>query len=153
MSDVVSAFLDAIRAAGISPPSEIRADGRLHRYRLEEDRKDQLTGWYVLHLDEPASGAFGSWRTGERHTWTAKVERRLSPEERRTIEARIAADRAARDAEEAELRRAAAGKARYLWNLARRDVPAAHPYLLRTIISARGPARLGSGGANRANRA
>src|SRR6476620_10328869 len=60
----------AMHAVGLTPFKDagLVADGRVHRYRVEGDKPGSKNGWYVLH-DAPHAGAFGSWKTGETHTW------------------------------------------------------------------------------------
>lgn len=46
--DSITQFRDAMRAAGIMPPDAIEADGSLHRYRVDGDKRRSLNGWYCL---------------------------------------------------------------------------------------------------------
>jgi phage/plasmid primase-like uncharacterized protein len=66
----MAAFRAAIEAAGLRPPADLKADGRLHRFSTSPRPADDA-GWYVLHPDAPTAGAFGDWRTGLSQTWCA----------------------------------------------------------------------------------
>ena len=63
MSDIINQFRDAIAAAGLTPPDEIIDDGKIHRFSSNGKPRDE-SGWYVLHSDGVAAGAFGDWREG-----------------------------------------------------------------------------------------
>src|SRR6202521_3804470 len=93
---VAELFRNAIRAAGIEPPEKIIADGTFQRFASNGKRSDDA-GWYKLHLDGIAAGAFGDWRTGLNGTWCQQTGRPLSDAERRELSARI--EQAKREAE------------------------------------------------------
>ena len=71
MSDPASDFLAALQAAGLAPAGSFvpRSDGRLHRYRLHDERPGKRSGWYVLHPGDPPHGHAGDWRTDNRLDW------------------------------------------------------------------------------------
>ena len=129
MRDPIEQFRDAIRAAGLTPPDIIEADGRLHRFPSNGKPRDDA-GFYALHLDAPPAGHFGCWRTGLAETWRADIGRKLTPEEREANRKRMAELKAQREAEEAKRRAAASSKAGKLWKA---GTPAGedHPYLIR----------------------
>lgn len=133
MADPIQEFCAAMRAAGLATDAVITADGRLHRFNVEGDKRGKRNGWYVLHLDGVAAGSFGSWRTGESHQWCARAEREMSGEEREQNRRRIAAAKVEREAEEAKLREVARLKAEKLWARAGL-VDSAHPYLVNKNI-------------------
>src|SRR3990172_3274803 len=89
-------FRNAIRSAGLEPPDEIIANGTLQRFASNGERGDDA-GWYKLHVDGIAAGAFGDWRTGFKGTWHQQSARPLSDAERRELSARI--EQAKREAE------------------------------------------------------
>ncbi|MEL5850116.1 MAG: hypothetical protein U7M05_12275, partial [Candidatus Igneacidithiobacillus chanchocoensis] len=95
MDNPLMAFYEALQAAGVAPtkPSELVADGLLHRHRIEGDRVGTRNGWHTVHLDNPPSAAGGSWKTGQRVTWTAKRRDRMNPQELETLRQRIEQDR------------------------------------------------------------
>ena len=130
------AFYDALQSAGVAPasPSALVADGLLHRHRIEQDKPGSLNGWHVLHLDSPASGAGGSWKTGERANWCGKRLQSLTTAERETLRLRIEQDKRRAQAEQEARHRAATAKAARIWANAAPASPA-HPYLVRKGIA------------------
>jgi putative DNA primase/helicase len=131
--DAVDQFRDAIRAAGLTPPDVIEADGQLHRFSSSGKRNDDA-GYYVLYVDGMPAGHFGDWRTGFSANWQANIGRTLTDAERSAYCERIAAMKSARAAEEACVRAQAATTAGALVNagtLATSD----HPYLVRKGVA------------------
>jgi len=125
-------FRRAMSDAGITPPSEIIPDGKLHRFSTN-GRKGDKSGWYRRHPDEPASGAFGDWREGGKgdfHKWTARNPQTWTPEERAEYERRIEEAKAQRDAE----RQRDAKKAR---ETAKRELDRAEPAAAHTYLTAK----------------
>jgi putative DNA primase/helicase len=135
-SDPVTAFLDAMAAAGCAAAGvSIVPDGKLHRFDIVGRRKGSEHGWYKLHLDGVPAGAFGDWREGITHTWCAKTDRRMTAEERTAFKRQMEESRAeaakALAAAHAEARKV--GKAVY--DVAR-PAEATHPYLARKGVIA-----------------
>lgn len=132
-----NAFRQAMAGAGLDTPDKIIPDGRLHRCRIDGDRAGKRDGWYVLHLDPPASGAFGHWRTGTKGTWCAKSRDRITPGEWAVIQRRIEANRTARQQEEHKRHRRAQTLAVAMWA---RAYPATNdlPYLTRKRVRSYG---------------
>lgn len=129
-------FRDAIRAAGITPPNRIVADGKLHRF-ASDDRHADKTGWYVLHVDGIAAGAFGCWRKGFQSSWRIDIERKLTPQEEADCRARMEmANRLAREQRERELDEAQ-HNAVAKWSAAVEGCDD-HPYLVRKGVRAHG---------------
>ena len=58
MSDPIEHFRLAIAAAGLEAPDSINANGAIHRFSTNGKRGDD-SGWYMLHTDGIAAGAFG----------------------------------------------------------------------------------------------
>jgi putative DNA primase/helicase len=134
----VRQFAEALVAAGLGMAKPgVDADGRLHRYRVDGDKAGSLNGWYVLHLEAQPFGAFGSWKTGQSETWTAADRNQMTEAERRALRERMAAAKAARDAEQAKIHAEARSRAAKLWA---RSGPAGndHPYLVRKGVRAYG---------------
>lgn len=133
-----TAFIEVMRSAGILPsePDRIEADGHLHRFHVEGDKRGSRNGWAVLHLDRVACGAFGHWRTGKQSTWCGGSRERLTPAEQARMEAGIATAKSVREAERLTLAVAAQTRAHRLWGQA--AAPAAHPYLLAKGVQAYG---------------
>lgn len=129
MNNPTSAFRAVIEAAGLRPGESVLADGQLHRCPVD-GKPNARDGAYVLHLDAPAaSGWWQNWRTGEDGKWTAKEASNLSPAERQALQARIEADRRARQEEKAKRHAEAAGKAVAVLDKA--ILCRTHPYLAR----------------------
>ncbi len=133
ISDPTCEFKEFMRNAGIATNEAITADGRLHRFNVEDDKHGKRNGWYVLHLDGLPAGSFGSWRTGSNYQWCAKSEREISDEERDKNRQRMIAAKSEREAEEAKMREAARIKAESLWGEAGL-VKANHAYLVKKGI-------------------
>jgi putative DNA primase/helicase len=135
-ADNLGDFAAAIAAAGLGSPSII-ADGDIHRFRAEGDRAGTRNAWYCMFLDGRPAGAFGSWKTGERHTWCAGGQDSLTPAERETFRRLVEAAKARRAAELADQYASAAERAE---RIIERSTPATedHPYLFRKGIEAHG---------------
>ena len=138
-----ASMLDAMRAAGLAPAKalDLRDDGKLNRYRVEGDKGGSRNGWYVQHCSPNPAGAFGSWKTGESHTWREATTTPQTPAERAELAQRIRDMQAAREAEQVAVHASAAGRAAKLWERAH---PAnnAHPYLKRKHVPAIGVRQL-----------
>jgi putative DNA primase/helicase len=133
-----TSFLDAMRAAGLPPVKfEPVADGRIHRFRVEGDKAGSRNGWCVLYAAPIGHGSFGSWRTGESHTWRAEAERTMTPSELAEQRRQFEAMRRQRVEEEAHIREEARGKAARLWDMTK-PAEAGHPYLVRKGVKAWG---------------
>jgi putative DNA primase/helicase len=139
--NAIEGFRDAMHRAGLVPPDVIEADGLLHRYQVEGDKRGSLNGWYCLHLDGRAAGIFGSWKTGQRETWAADGKR-MNDTEREAFAALIQAAKAKAQAERRTEHEARATEARADWVAA---VPAdpAFPYLLTKGVKVHGLRQLG----------
>lgn len=132
-------IIDAIRAAGLAPHGDLilAADGKLQRYRVEGDKAGSRNGWAVLHSQPVMAGAFGSWKTGETHTWCERASKPPTAGERLELQRQMAAAQAARAAEQLTVQTAARERAGKLWALAH-PATNAHPYLQRKQIGAYG---------------
>ncbi len=144
--EIVDAFLDAMRDAGLEP--EFRhgqkieigpnRDGKPHRFHVSGDSKGSRNGWYVLFVDGIPAGEFGSWKSGYRQTWCLKNPTELTPEERRAIDKRMADAKAAREKEQREREGEAARLANLHWESAVDVVGDDHPYLKRKGVVSHG---------------
>lgn len=133
-SEIVDSFRDAMRRAGIAPPDKIEPDGFLHRFHVEGDRIGSANGWYLLHMDGRAAGAFGSWKAGVWSKWSA-VKGHESRGDRDAFAAMIDAARAKVQAERRAEHEARAIEAWHEWS--RGDSPdSAHPYLVAKGVKA-----------------
>jgi len=135
--EVIDAFRQAMREAGVDTAAELVADGRLHRVPASGDRRGRKDGWYVLHDDGVPNGIFGHHRLGIRSQWSAKPERELTAAEKAENARRIEAARKAREADELKARRDAAKRAAELWDGAT-PATAEHPYLVRKGVQPHG---------------
>lgn len=130
---VIEQFRHAMQAAGLTPPSSIIPDGKLHRFASNGKQNDNA-GWYVFHLDGVPVGCFGDWRTGFTQTWRADIGRALTIEEEDQHHAKVEAIKREREAEEIRRRTEAREKANLIWAEA---LPCAnHPYLIAKQIQA-----------------
>ncbi|SEQ62229.1 putative DNA primase/helicase [Solimonas aquatica] len=143
LAQIIDQFRSAMRSAGLDTDTEIAADGALHRFRVEGDKRGQRNGWYVLHGDGLPAGEFGCWKRGIAETWRADIGRTLTPAEEAEHRKRLEEARRAREAEQAKLRAEARRKAARLWNEAAERVKAAHPYLVKKAVKAYGSRQLG----------
>ena len=130
---------DAMASAGLRPhkPFDLNSDGKIRRYRIEGDKSGSTNGWAVLHDGPVPFGAFGSWKTGETHTWRMETFKPLTAQERAEIQQRTKALHLARDRELDVVRAEARVKASKLWGRAR-PATNAHPYLQRKRVNAYG---------------
>jgi putative DNA primase/helicase len=142
--DSVQAFRAAMAAAGIEPPAEVIADGRLHRFSANGKRTDDAD-WYILHGDSIPAGVFGCWRTGLMQTWSARGEYDLSPVERAALAHRITAMKLTREREQRQRADRAANAAAVRWAAAlsvtcvsNASECQGHPYLSAKGIQAHG---------------
>lgn len=136
VTNIESAFADAIRATGLPVPDEIIADGKLRRFKTG-GRGPSRNGWYRLHADGVPAGAFGCWRAGISETWCAKSSSDMSPTERQAHVERIRAMQAERQAEEQAMHAKAREEAQALWNGAQPAAPD-HQYLTRKAVKPHG---------------
>ncbi len=82
-------FRKAIADAGLTPPLEVVADGRLHRFASNGEPGDGA-GWYVS-FPTGAGGVFGCWRQGLRRLWFGQDRRTMPRAERRELSIQISA--------------------------------------------------------------
>jgi putative DNA primase/helicase len=122
-----SDFFAQARAAGLEIRTETPPDGRIHRCHVKGDRAGTRNGWYVLFPD-PLAGAFGHWKSGLSEKWCASGGAIFTPAQRKALAAQMAADKAAREAEEEARHRTARGEAERRWSAALACF-GGHPYL------------------------
>ncbi len=138
MNGVERDFADALAAAGLEAFEHgfrIRADGRIHRYRLADDKPGKRNGWFVLHDGAAPFGFGGDWKSGHRLDWIALEVNGKRVEKDAYDKARQ------RHADEQQATWARAQlRAQDIW--ARLPVARAdHPYLMKKQV-APGPCRL-----------
>jgi putative DNA primase/helicase len=129
MRNPAQEFRAEIQRAGLTPPDEVIADGKLHRFPTNGRRGDD-SGWYVLHADGIPAGAFGDWRSGISSTWRADVDRPLTPDEEAAARRRFDELRKKDETQRQARAERAAALAAEIWKAAR---PAGedHCYLKR----------------------
>lgn len=134
---------NAMSAAGIDPPPDIRIDGQLHRFSTKGRARDD-SGWYLIFPDDPIAGRFGCWRDGIDAVFRADMGREYTTSENMAIARRQSEAKAERD--EARQRKAevAASTVETIWGEATGADPA-HPYLQRKGISPHGARTTGDG--------
>ncbi len=127
---------DAMAAAGLAPAKaiELNPDGKIHRYRITGDKAGSLNGWVVFHGE---FGSFGSWKTGETHTWHPARSQPLTPAEQAAMTERIKATRAAQAQLQSTIHAEARTRAQKLWSTAH-PATNANPYLKRKQAQACG---------------
>lgn len=137
---------DAMLDRGITPPTDISIDGKLHRFRsgTKGEAGHDKSGWYVIYGDGIPSGQFGDWRTGEAINFRADIGRELSMAEQLTNTRRQAEAKAMREAELKLTRQAAENTVNTIWESAHAASPE-HPYLKRKGIQTHGARITGDG--------
>ena len=118
MNGAEHSFLAAIAAAGLTPPPSIVADGAIHRFSTNGKRGDDA-GWYLMHADGIASGAFGCWRTGLQLTWSQRPSVGLSQHEKERHRQLISVMHAQRMLDRSRQQELAAAAAAHRWNAAK----------------------------------
>ncbi|WP_321336526.1 toprim domain-containing protein [Breoghania sp.] len=133
----IEAFVDAMASVGVNLDRSSKggphpvADGQLHRAdALGKKSKRNQHIWYVLHIDEPSSGAFGDLQSGVQDTWTREQPQRMSAVDRDILKRRIEETRRAREAEQKALNEAAAIAAGRIMKATGKASPD-HAYLAR----------------------
>ena len=143
MSSSLQTFRDILNAKGLIP-SEIIADGKLHRCPTQTKLHKQ-NGAYIAHLDTPATLWWCNWESCEQDTFTEAEERTLSQEEREASQQRQAAIKQQREAEFVERRSAASKKAQRELDASEPCSPD-HSYLRRKGIPPLGKIRQNQNG-------
>lgn len=135
----MTSMIDAMRGAGLAPARDLTLspDGKLIRYRVEGDKPGSRNGWAVLHGGAVMAGAFGSWKTGEQHTWHEQAARPQTPAQRAEVQRQVRAMQQARAIEQQAVHDAARTKAARLWSTAH-PATNAHPYLQAKRVPAYG---------------
>jgi putative DNA primase/helicase len=132
----VDKFRVVMLDTGIACRDRLVADGKLHRFYVEGDRRGSRNGWYCLHLDGIPAGAFGSWKLGLSQAWCAKDKAALSHAERLEYRARLDDIKRQREAELTDRHTKARERALAIWRLA--QPVESHPYLSQKRVRAYG---------------
>jgi len=140
-------LLDAIRAAGLTPPGEVVMDGKIHRFASGakgSGGSGDKAGWYLAFGDGVPAGRFGCWRSGVEVTWRADVGRKYTSAEEMAHVRRMAEAKVLRDAELARKHEVAATTVETIWSAAQ-AASSDHPYLVRKSIKTHGARVTGDG--------
>lgn len=132
MNDLIDQFRQAIAAAGLTPPTEIIDDGVIHRFS-SGGKPTHKNGWYMLHTDGIAAGAFGDWREGFTQNWCCKSDHSMTEKERLEHREKIKAMQRMREDEIAKRQKLAAASAHQRWMVA--SPCTQHEYLIRKGIA------------------
>lgn len=136
MKDYIEQFKDAIRAAGITPPEVVEADGQIHRYSTN-GKPDDEAGWYILYCDGIPAGSFGDWRTVVAENWKADIGRNLTREEKAAQTKKLEILKLQREEEKKNRNREAREEAERIWKAAKPAL-ADHPYLNKKSVKTYG---------------
>lgn len=80
MSNPLQNFRDILTDKGLIP-SDIEADGKLHRCPTRT-RPHKQNGAYIAHVDPPATLWWCNWESGDQGTFTEMDQRTFSPAEK-----------------------------------------------------------------------
>ena len=131
MSDPIEHFRLAIAAAGLEAPDAIIDDGVIHRFSTN-GKPTQKSGWYMLHTDGIAAGAFGDWREGFTQNWCSKTDMAMTDAERLANSERLKIMQRQRENDLARRQQLAAANALNRWTTATPCTE--HDYLTRKGI-------------------
>lgn len=121
-SDPRKDICDQLQQTGFEIPKQLLI-GRLTRIDGPDDRKGKQSGWLVYHeLDDSAvDGAvfgvavWGSWKTGEKHSWSSKQAHHMTMSERVAYNTQLEAIKAETEREQAEAYARCATEAQSEW--------------------------------------
>lgn len=125
-------FIDAIAATGITPPTNIKDDGEIHRFSSRGKKGDD-SGWYVFYGDGIPAGTFGCWAKSLTQNWRADIGRSTTPTEDAEHRRRVEEMQRKRDQEREKRRIEAQERANTDWDAA--GAVNGHPYLKSKGIS------------------
>lgn len=140
-------LIDAMRAAGLEPPSHIEMDGKIHRFKSSTKGTPghgDKPGWYLIFGDGIPAGRFGCWRMGMEQTWRADVGRKLTQVEEMSNLKRLSEAKHLRDAALERQHQVASDTVEKIWTGAQAALPD-HPYLSKKGIGVHGARATGDG--------
>lgn len=140
-------LIDAMRAAGLEPPSHIEMDGKIHRFKSGTKGTPghgDKPGWYLIFGDGIPAGRFGCWRAGMEVTWRADVGRKLTQVEEMSNLKRLSEAKLLRDAALERQHQVASDTVEKIWTGAQAALPD-HPYLSKKGIGVHGARATGDG--------
>ena len=134
-NDPILSFQSAMADAGLYCPEIPIADGNIHRFKADGDKKESCG--YVLHSDGIPGGAFWSFKLGIKETWSLKNNKEFTPQERAVFAKRMAEAEKARKKLEALRHKATRAEAERLWGNAKPET-GDHKYLMAKGVNAYG---------------
>lgn len=132
---LIEQFRLAIAAAGLTPPTKIIDDGNIQRFSTN-GKPNHKSGWYVLHSDGIAAGAFGDWREGFTQNWCSKADTSMTEAELQSHRERVKSMQRQREENLAQRQQLAAADALKRWTAA--TFCTEHDYLTRKGIKPNG---------------
>lgn len=120
-------FVEAIQSA-LGPIDLVPvADGEIHRFHIQGDRRGTRNGWYVLFDDGLLAGCYGSWKSSVTYKWSSRKP--ADSLEHELLRQRFALARQKSHEEQRQRQHEAKERAQRLWRDAHRADPS-HPYLM-----------------------
>lgn len=132
-NQVIQNFQAAMFSHGIIPSESIIADGQLHRFYIQGDKKGSKNGWYTVFIDNIPCGVYGSWKTGNSYKWCAKTPECMSKPEYTLFQKQMLDAKQKREEVHAKEQANAAKKAGRIYNNCR-IADSNHPYLVNKRI-------------------
>jgi len=130
---IIAEFRNAMEGRGIVPPTNLIADGRMHRCDAE-GRKGQRGAAYKLHMDGVPAGGFENHHDGRGwENWKAEIEDTRTPAEKARFAQEIEENKRRRAAEAKENQANAKDRAAWIWGRSE-AATADHPYLIRKQV-------------------
>lgn len=123
---------EATASTGLSVKTPLVLDGNIHRFHVNGDKNGKKNGWYIGFEGNHKIVIFGSWKTGQRETWSENG-RRLSEIERQSLNEQIQQARKKVAAEKRKADELAALTAKQIWSKAS-AITCSHPYLLKKNV-------------------
>lgn len=127
MENYIHEFQGEMEKGGLVA-DRIVTDAKIHRCGTF-DKPRSKNAWYVFYGDDPASGAFGDWRTGQTIKWTSR-NGNLSAADRILFKKRLEEAQRARREEEIKRQDTAKKRANKIFGLSA-PASADHPYLIK----------------------
>jgi putative DNA primase/helicase len=135
--NAIDQFRLALATRQLIPPTEIIADGKIHRCNVE-GKNGRNDGSYLLHLDGFPAGGFQNHKDGRGwENWHADPGRKLSVTENEVLRAKIAAQQTQRDEQYANECADVKARATKIWESSS-DVGGDHKYLESKQVMAHG---------------
>lgn len=130
---IVDGFKNYILSKGITPPNNIIADGKIHRFHVQGDKPSTKNGWYVVFTDHLSCGVFGTWKEGITYNWSSKPNNLIEQKERNFFHKQLSEAKKLREQERRKEQKIAAEQAKDFWNHTTIANPN-HPYLLKKQV-------------------